>query len=135
MAGESRVNPSSPFAPPVVDRLSVRVVTDSVYDRFIADAEHPMVRIEHTRHIRGRERSTLAGEWGLSLHLYSTGPQGPAQYLLDFGYTPEVLIRNLDLLDVDPARLDGLILSHGHLDHYGGLRALSSITAGACARI
>jgi 7,8-dihydropterin-6-yl-methyl-4-(beta-D-ribofuranosyl)aminobenzene 5'-phosphate synthase len=115
------MNNAQPFKPPVVDRLSVRVVTDSVYDRFIADAEHPVVRIEHTRHIRGRERSTLAGEWGLSLHLQSAGAGAVGQYLLDFGYTPEVLIRNLDLLDIDPGRLDGLILSHGHLDHYGGL--------------
>ena len=43
------------------------------------------------------------------------------QYLLDFGYTPEVLVRNFTLLGVEPERLDGLILSHGHRDHYGGL--------------
>jgi 7,8-dihydropterin-6-yl-methyl-4-(beta-D-ribofuranosyl)aminobenzene 5'-phosphate synthase len=40
---------------------------------------------------------------------------------LDFGYTPEVLIRNFELLDLDPGRIDALILSHGHRDHYGGL--------------
>ena len=33
------------------------------YDRFIADASHPMVKIEHVRHIIGHELSTLAGEW------------------------------------------------------------------------
>jgi 7,8-dihydropterin-6-yl-methyl-4-(beta-D-ribofuranosyl)aminobenzene 5'-phosphate synthase len=40
---------------------------------------------------------------------------------LDFGWTPEVLNRNFDLLGIDPAKLNGLVLSHGHLDHYGGL--------------
>ena len=44
-----------------------------------------------------------------------------AQYLLDFGYTPEVINRNFEPLDIDPARINGLILSHGHRDHYGGL--------------
>jgi 7,8-dihydropterin-6-yl-methyl-4-(beta-D-ribofuranosyl)aminobenzene 5'-phosphate synthase len=87
-----------PFNAPLVDSLEVRVVVDSRYDLFIADAAHPLLRIEHTRRIRGHERSTL-----------------------DFGFTPEVLLRNFELLDLDPARLDGLILSHGHLDHYGGL--------------
>jgi 7,8-dihydropterin-6-yl-methyl-4-(beta-D-ribofuranosyl)aminobenzene 5'-phosphate synthase len=109
------------FAAPVVESLSVRLLVDSVYDRFIADASHPMVKIEHVRHITGHERSTLAGEWGLSLHLESAQPAGRSQYLLDFGYTPEILIRNFELLDLDPSRIDGLILSHGHRDHYGGL--------------
>jgi 7,8-dihydropterin-6-yl-methyl-4-(beta-D-ribofuranosyl)aminobenzene 5'-phosphate synthase len=104
-----------------VDSLSVRVVVDSAYDRFIADAAHPVVRIEHVRHIPGHERSTLAGEWGLSLHLESARGGEKSQYLLDFGFTPEVLTRNFALLDLDPGRLDGLILSHGHRDHYGGL--------------
>src|SRR5271169_6765438 len=112
---------AEPFAAPVVESLSVRVLVDSAYDRFISDATHPVVRIEHVRHIPGHERSTFAGEWGLSLHLESTQASGKSQYLLDFGYTPEVLIRNFELLDLDPARINGLILSHGHRDHYGGL--------------
>ena len=109
------------FVAPIVETLSVRLLVDSYYDRFIADASHPVVKIEHVRHITGHERSTLAGEWGLSLHLESAQAGGKSRYLLDFGYTPEVLIRNFELLDLDPGRIDGLILSHGHRDHYGGL--------------
>jgi 7,8-dihydropterin-6-yl-methyl-4-(beta-D-ribofuranosyl)aminobenzene 5'-phosphate synthase len=65
--------------------------------------------------------STLAGEWGLSLHLESQAGGATGQYLLDFGYTPEILVRNFDLLGIEPERLNGLILSHAHRDHYGGL--------------
>jgi 7,8-dihydropterin-6-yl-methyl-4-(beta-D-ribofuranosyl)aminobenzene 5'-phosphate synthase len=109
------------FAAPVIDRLSVRVVVDSHYERFLPKAAHPHVAIEHVGAIRGRPMTTLAGEWGLSLHLEAERAGGTAQYLLDFGYTPEILNRNSALLDIDPAKLHGLILSHGHRDHYGGL--------------
>lgn len=117
----SGLNPAQPFAPPVVDHLSVRVVVDSAYERFMPDSTHPCVAIRHVRQIPGRQMSTLAGEWGLSLHLESDSAGARAQYLLDFGYTPEVLNRNFDLLDIDPRKINGLILSHGHRDHYGGL--------------
>src|SRR4029077_5449459 len=111
-----------PFKAPVVESLSVRVVVDSFFDQFMPKATHPMVSIEHVSRIHGREQeSTLAGEWGLSLHLVSRSSGAAAQYLLDFGYTPEILLRNFDLLGIEAPRLDGLILSHAHRDHYGGL--------------
>ena len=112
---------ADPFTAPVVKSLSVRVVVDSVFDQFMPKATHPMVAIEHVGRIRSNMNSTLAGEWGLSLHLESQTAAGANRYLLDFGYTPEILIRNFTLLDLEPERLDGLILSHGHRDHYGGL--------------
>ena len=124
------------FKPPVVESLSVRVVVDSVFDQFMPKATHPMVTIEHVGRIRHNMHSTLAGEWGLSLHLESRNAGATRQYLLDFGYTPEVLLRNFSLLGIEPERLDGLILSHGHRDHYGaGCQALSPIIGTACATI
>jgi len=111
----------TPFAAPVVDRLSVRVVVDSHYEKFLPKATHPAVAIEHVGTLPGKQMTTLAGEWGLSLHLESEKAGATAQYLLDFGYTPEILNRNFGLLDIDAEKLDGLILSHGHRDHYGGL--------------
>ncbi|MGH7045583.1 MAG: MBL fold metallo-hydrolase [Stellaceae bacterium] len=115
------MGPANRFTAPVVRSLSVRVVVDSVFDQFMPKATHPMVAIEHVGRIRSNLNSTLAGEWGLSLHLESRSAAGTGRYLLDFGYTPEVLIRNFTLLGIEPERLNGLILSHGHRDHYGGL--------------
>ena len=111
----------APFQAPVVESLAVRVVVDSHYERFLPRAEHDHVAIEHVGSIPGRPMTTLAGEWGLALHLESRAGGESAEFLLDFGYTPEILNRNVSLLGIEPARLDGLILSHGHRDHYGGL--------------
>ncbi len=111
----------TPFTAPVVNHLSVRVVVDSHYELFLPKENHRFVNIEHVGFIPGRQMTILAGEWGLSLHLESATADAKAQYLLDFGYTPEILNRNFSLLDIDPHQLNGLILSHGHRDHYGGL--------------
>jgi 7,8-dihydropterin-6-yl-methyl-4-(beta-D-ribofuranosyl)aminobenzene 5'-phosphate synthase len=112
---------AAPFKAPVVGRLSVRLVVDSYHDIFMPKAEHPQVRIEHVARMPGRAQETFAAEWGLSLHLDSEGGGERHQYLLDFGFTPEVLNRNFDLLGIEPGKLDGLILSHSHRDHYGGM--------------
>ena len=114
-------NNQTPFSAPIVDHLSVRVVVDSRHEYILPKETHPFATIEHVRDIRGRHMTTLAAEWGLSLHLDSVSAGARAQYLMDFGYTPEIINRNLDLLDIDPALLNGLVLSHGHRDHYGGL--------------
>src|SRR5215469_8318220 len=113
---------STPFQAPTVKSLSVRLVVVSYFDQFMPKQVHPMCQVEHVSRIRGREReATIAGEWGLSLHLESRSDAGKGQYLLDFGYTPEILLRNFDLLGIEAEKLDGLILSHAHRDHYGGL--------------
>ena len=114
------------FQAPVVDALSVRVLVDSRYERFVPKASHRYVQVEHVGRIHGRPEMTLSCEWGLSLHLTSERDGRKAQYVLDFGYTPEVINRNFELLGVDPRAISGLILSHGHLDHFGGLQGFVS---------
>jgi len=113
---------ANPFKAPIVDALSVRVLVDSRYERFLPRMAHPHVKIEHIGRIYGRPDMTLACEWGLSLHLTSEKDGAKAQYVLDFGYTPEIINRNFELLGVEPGKINGLILSHGHLDHFGGLQ-------------
>jgi 7,8-dihydropterin-6-yl-methyl-4-(beta-D-ribofuranosyl)aminobenzene 5'-phosphate synthase len=49
---------------------------------------------------------------------------GGKRVLFDTGQSGTVLLHNLALLDVDPATIDALAISHGHYDHAGGLEAL-----------
>lgn len=114
----------SPAAVPVVDRLAVRVVTDSYHHAFEPSRTVAGVQVQRLGFAvapRTPPRRTLQNEWGLALHVESTLGSESRQLLFDFGYTPETLLNNLLLAGIDPARLDALALSHGHFDHFGGM--------------
>lgn len=110
-------------AVPEVDRLAVRVVTDSYHHAFEASRTVGDVRLDRVGNFLkpNAQPRTLLNEWGLSLHLQSSRGAEQRQMLIDFGFNPATLNNNLDILGVDPAQLDALILSHGHYDHFGGM--------------
>lgn len=122
LAPDAFGQPAPRIEAPIVDSLSIQVVTDGNHDIFISGAQVPGVRIERVRGQSGRnERRVLRSEWGLSLWLQSRKGGEEKRFLLDFGWTGETLNNNLDLLGLDPATIDALIMSHGHLDHWGGI--------------
>lgn len=62
------------------------------------------------------------GEPALSFYL----EDGDEKILFDTGYS-DVFIKNADLLAIDLSQVTKLALSHGHNDHTGGLKLISSI--------
>lgn len=114
----------SPVAVPIVDRLALRVVTDSYHHAFEPSRAFGPVQVQRLGFAvapRTPPRRTLQNEWGLSLHVESARGAETRQVLIDFGYTPEALLNNLLLAGIDASKLDALALSHGHFDHFGGL--------------
>jgi len=61
----------------------------------------------------------LLAEWGLSI-LIETGKEN---ILFDTGQTITAGY-NTDNLEIDPKRIDKIVLSHGHYDHTGGLHQI-----------
>jgi 7,8-dihydropterin-6-yl-methyl-4-(beta-D-ribofuranosyl)aminobenzene 5'-phosphate synthase len=107
---------------PSIDRLSIRVLVDQQHDQFLRGSTVNGVIHEGPGPARSADaRNVLHNEWGLSLLLESQRGEEPRTILLDFGYTAPAIINNMGLLKVDPAKIQALIVSHGHIDHYGGL--------------
>ena len=70
-------------------------------------------------------RRDLLAEHGLSLFLQVKESSGDTySYFFDAGQTDETLKNNLELLKVPLKDVKGIIISHGHYDHTGGLLAL-----------
>ncbi len=110
---------AGPIEVPTIDKLSVRVLVDGASDIFFRPQEVSGVRTEPGR--SANSLRPLHSEWGLSLLLEPQRGDEKRTFLLDYGWTPEAINGNMDLLKVDASKIDTLILSHGHFDHWGGL--------------
>jgi 7,8-dihydropterin-6-yl-methyl-4-(beta-D-ribofuranosyl)aminobenzene 5'-phosphate synthase len=75
-------------------------------------------------------QSRILGEWGLSIYVRA----GESGFLLDTG-AGQAIVPNLRTLDIDLDSLEAIVLSHGHHDHTGGLRALLSVLNRETVRI
>jgi 7,8-dihydropterin-6-yl-methyl-4-(beta-D-ribofuranosyl)aminobenzene 5'-phosphate synthase len=105
---------------PVVDKLTVNVLVDSSHDWFFKPSEVHGVSIQPGSRAADFRR-TLHNQWGLSLLLESQRASEQRDLMLDYGYSADALLNNIDILKVDPGKVNALIISHGHFDHYGGL--------------
>ncbi|WP_026191059.1 MBL fold metallo-hydrolase [Methylobacterium sp. WSM2598] len=113
---------AAPIEIPTVDALTLRVLVDSAHDQFLKPSTVQGVVHQPPGGGRGSDyRKVLHNQWGLSLFAESQRRDETKTILLDFGYTPEALLNNIEILKLDPSKADALIVSHGHHDHYGGL--------------
>jgi 7,8-dihydropterin-6-yl-methyl-4-(beta-D-ribofuranosyl)aminobenzene 5'-phosphate synthase len=100
-----------------VDRVSVTTVVDNSIDLL-----RPDEGVARRWTIpRARKIADLRAEHGLAHHVeVARGPER-TRVAFDFGLTPGAMTHNFRELGLDAGRIDALALSHGHLDHFGGL--------------
>jgi 7,8-dihydropterin-6-yl-methyl-4-(beta-D-ribofuranosyl)aminobenzene 5'-phosphate synthase len=114
---------------PVVDSLSIQVLVDNMaFGPFLDDIKRPGLVVQRSSRggppaarMNGR---TLDAQFGLSLLAESKTAAQTRRVLIDFGFTADVLANNIDELGVDVSQINAAVLSHGHIDHYGGFAGL-----------
>lgn len=66
-------------------------------------------------------KPSLRPGWGFAALVEESGSP---MVLFDTGADGATLLHNVQQLDIDPQRIDSIVISHGHWDHTGGLDAV-----------
>ena len=102
------------------DKLEVVVVVDNYADMLLESTEvAKRAQIPPER----RPHSLLA-EHGLSCLLKVWAGLEEHWVLMDAGLSATCLLDNMDAMEIDLSRVESIVLSHGHFDHFGGLEGL-----------
>lgn len=112
-----------------VDRISITLLVDNVTDRLLESSQHAC------RPPLGRDEKILPApiaEHGFSalIEIASTSAEKDSvqrnnTYLFDAGTSENGVIFNSDLFGIDLGKIDGIVLSHGHFDHFSGLQSVA----------
>jgi 7,8-dihydropterin-6-yl-methyl-4-(beta-D-ribofuranosyl)aminobenzene 5'-phosphate synthase len=107
-----------PVALQPVDSAEITILIDNSIDVSLPSSELVW------RHPLAYDRPQLLAEYGFAL-LVTLSRQGQTVSLLyDAGVGTNTLLHNMAVLGIAPGTVRAIVLSHGHIDHYGGLAAL-----------
>jgi 7,8-dihydropterin-6-yl-methyl-4-(beta-D-ribofuranosyl)aminobenzene 5'-phosphate synthase len=70
----------------------------------------------------------LEADWGFSCLIEG---KGTPRVLFDTGSRGNILLNNMELLEIEPTSIESIVISHGHVDHTGGLAAISNLAKNA----
>jgi 7,8-dihydropterin-6-yl-methyl-4-(beta-D-ribofuranosyl)aminobenzene 5'-phosphate synthase len=108
----------------VIERVTITSVTENYVDMLLAD--EPNVSRAGLRHHFDPQHLCPIGENGIALLVEVEWGRYTYRALFDTGMTGHVLTHNAEALGVDLGRVDHVVISHGHPDHYGGLEGFLS---------
>jgi 7,8-dihydropterin-6-yl-methyl-4-(beta-D-ribofuranosyl)aminobenzene 5'-phosphate synthase len=112
--------------PSSVTSVRVTVLVENLTDMLLTDDErrriHRFGLIEHFRPPHGK---VICTENGIAYWIEAGyGEAPPRTILFDTGLTGIPLLHNVEALGLDVSRIDDVVISHAHPDHYGGLASV-----------
>ena len=70
-------------------------------------------------------KNSILAEHGFSAIVTVYADDTPRSILFDFGFSEHGAAYNADALEIDLSAIEAMVLSHGHMDHFGGLAQLA----------
>lgn len=105
-----------------VDSVEILTLQDNYIDILSGDSTEILQR---ALPFKGSEiRNSLVAEHGFSAIVTIKKDHTSHRMLFDFGFSEHGAALNADTLDVDLTSVEEMALSHGHMDHRGGLKQL-----------
>src|SRR3954447_1624862 len=121
-----------PIALEPVDDVVITTLVDNVFDGLLTGG-NGVVRaplssglVAAPQFEGGRTMPGLRAEHGFSALVTVRRGATTTTLLFDTGISPDGMTENADRLGVDLRDLQGVVLSHGHFDHAGGLAGLAA---------
>jgi 7,8-dihydropterin-6-yl-methyl-4-(beta-D-ribofuranosyl)aminobenzene 5'-phosphate synthase len=105
-----------------VDKLEILTLQDNYIDLVAMDNSDVVQRANPVKD--SEIKNSLLAEHGFSALLTATVGGRGRKLLFDFGFSARGAASNADALDLDLSEVEALVLSHGHMDHFGGMKAL-----------
>ncbi len=107
----------------VADRIEITTLIDNYSDSLLARSEPESEIVRRASTIVKGEISSdaLLAEHGLCLLLRVFKGAESHSLLLDAGHSKIGVPHNLKMLEIDISEIEAILLSHGHMDHFGSL--------------
>jgi len=105
-----------------VDKLEILTLQDNYIDVAAFDGTDIVKRAMPLKD--GEIKNSILAEHGFSAVVSVTTEGAPRSILFDFGFSPQGAAFNAEALGLDLSSIEAMVLSHGHMDHFGGLSAL-----------
>jgi 7,8-dihydropterin-6-yl-methyl-4-(beta-D-ribofuranosyl)aminobenzene 5'-phosphate synthase len=99
-----------------VDKVEILTLEDNYIDIMLGDNSAMLTR--------GFGR--ILADHGFSALVKPTAKDKTRTMIFDFGLATDVAARNADTLNVDLTQVETAALSHGHMDHFGGLAEVAT---------
>jgi len=103
------------------DKIEIVTLMDNYSDCLIPSSKN-VSRCPHYKN--GKVAPPLLAEHGLSLLVKVFARGKSHSVLLDAGWSANGVLHNLKELEINTNGIEAVVLSHGHMDHYGSLKGI-----------